>query len=190
MIIKYNGMICFGETDYDGGSNSDEIYLVTTVTTYEAAWLGNGQKKPTVRSALVGVYDDVDAGETYPDSSILYIGNIQDMTFAATCMEQDYGDPNALKTQIQQVAQAAADAGHAAGYDVPSWAPGLVATIGSALLGTGDDPLGTDSKVFTAADLQAMLNQPTQHERGLAYHFFTFHNGEGSTYKFYFELIR
>lgn len=190
MLIKYNGMICFGETDYDGGSDSDEIYGITTITTYEVPWLSStGEKKPNVRTSLLGVYDDVDAGETYRDSKIIYIGDAQDMTFAATCMEQDYGDPDALKSQIQTVAQAAAEAGKAAGYDVPDWAPGLLAGIGSALLGTGDDKLGTDSKVFTTGQLQQMGATRPQVERDIPYHFFTFHNGEGSTYKFYFELV-
>lgn len=183
VIIVNTGMICFGETDYDGGSGSDEIYLITNIFTEEA-----GQSR--VRTQMTGVFDDVDAGGTFPTSRILYWGEVKDMTLTATCMEQDYGDAEALTDKAHQVAEAAAAAARAAGYDVPKWTPGVLAELASALFGTGDDNLGTATEHLPAARLEQMVNAPELVERGIKHKFFTMHTGGGSTYKFYYNVIR
>ncbi|MGX7828197.1 hypothetical protein ACTG9Q_24210 [Actinokineospora sp. 24-640] len=183
VMVVCTGMISFGETDYDGGSGSDEIYLITNIFTKEA-----GQSR--VRTQMIGVFEPVDAGGTFPTTRILYMGEAKDMTLTATCMEQDYGDPDALAAETHQVAEAAAAGAKAAGYDVPDWAPGVLAEIANALFGTGDDNLGTASEYLPAARLEQMVNAPELDERGIKYKFFTMHTGEGSTYKFYFNVIR
>ena len=188
MILRNKGMICFGETDWDHGTASDEIYCISTVTTFEPPYAGQ-PPAPTVRTVHSEVYEDVDAGGSYSSGQILYIGEDRELVLAVTCMEQDQGDADELTAKVKSVAEAAAAAGHAAGYDVPDWAPGVVAEIGTALVGGGDDNLGTDTKVFRAGELTALANGGLKVEQGIQYHFFTFHNGEGSTYKFYFDIV-
>jgi hypothetical protein len=56
VIVHYTGLHCFGETDWDQGSGSDEPYVIVSVTTPTSA--------STTRTR---VYDDVDAGESRPD---------------------------------------------------------------------------------------------------------------------------
>ncbi|MFF0088122.1 hypothetical protein ACFYR1_52345 [Streptomyces canus] len=183
VMVVCTGMICFGETDYDGGSGSDEIYLLTNIFTEEA-----GQSR--VRTQSTGVFEPVDQGGTFPFTRILYMGEAQDMTLAATCMEQDYGDPDALADKAHQVAEASAQAARAAGYKVPDWTPGVLAELANALFGTGDDNLGTVTEYLPIARLEQLANAPELDERGIKHKFFTYHNGEGSTYKFYYNVIR
>lgn len=182
VLVTCTGMICFGETDYDGGSGSDEIYLITNILTEDA-----GQAR--ARTQMIGVFEPVDAGGSFPFTRILFMGEAQDMTLTATCMEQDYGDPDALKEEAHKVAEAAAVAARGAGYEVPDWAPGVLAELANTLFGTGDDNLGTVSEYLPAPRLEQLKNAPVLDERGIKHKFFTYHSGEGSTYKFYYNVI-
>jgi hypothetical protein len=58
VVVHYTGLICFGETDNDQLSNSDEPYVVLGMTSPTGSWAARSQ-----------VYEYVDAGESRPRST-------------------------------------------------------------------------------------------------------------------------
>ena len=188
VTLRYTGMICFGETDHDQSSGSDEIYILTT-----AATIGNGQ--PVVRTERhpvgIGVYENVDKGGSWSGPlAACYHGPARDVSLVVTVMEHDEGDPEAYRGKIEAVVEGAALAAAAAGYPVPEWGRVLVADLVNAALDTGDDSLGSVALSFSTAQLLATADQPPLAERDVKHHWFTMHNGEGSTYKAYFDVVR
>lgn len=188
MILRLKGMNCFGETNWNAGSGSDEIYAVMTLSTYEPPVPGQ-ESQPTTRTSRSDLFEDVDAGGSYPNSKILYIGDLRDMALSVTCMEHDNADPDDITDKARSAAEKAAALADAAGYSVPDWAPGVFAEVFTALIGGGDDNLGQDTETLTVNYLASLIGRPLIQEQDIAYHFYTFHNGDGSTYKFYFDVV-
>jgi hypothetical protein len=81
VVVHYTGLHCFGETDWDQGSDADEPYLILSVATP----LGSA----TTHSP---VYKNVDAGETRTELIEIYRGRPFGMTIGVLLMEQDWGD--------------------------------------------------------------------------------------------------
>jgi hypothetical protein len=61
VVVHYTGLHCFGETDWDQSSNSDEPYVILSISTPERS-----------ATLLSRIYEDVDGGEARLDLIELY----------------------------------------------------------------------------------------------------------------------
>ena len=186
VALRYTGMICFGEVDVEL-DGEDEIYILTTAITSE-----NGN--PVVRTERhpigVGTYEHVNQGGSWDGPvAACYQGPAQDVSIVVTVMEHDEGDPDKYRETVESVARAGSIALLGAGIPVPDWAEKLAVDLVNGLLDLGDDNLGVVSKSFRRSELLAEADKPRLEEQGVKYTWFTMHNGEGSTYKAYFDVV-
>ena len=144
--VRYRGLNCFAESGEI--SSSDEPYVVSTVV---------GPKQDAIVS-VVSPAVSADAGESFPDDRVVYVGPAAGIgALAVTMVEEDEGDPNAFRAQIQAgvrvAANAAAGAIAASGVGLPVSAialfvinagSGPIADAVNSALDTGDDMIGTD----------------------------------------------
>lgn len=179
--IRYKGLICFGETDEWSGS--DEIYIVTSVASADG-------RVVTTRQPNGGMYNNVDKGASFaaPISDI-WAGIAQDLVVTTTVFEHDEGDPDHWTRTIGGAVTAATAALIAAGAAVVSWVPPVAGAIVNALLGAGDDDLGTQVVPLTETQVATHVFLPGADERGIRHDFFNYHSGQGSTYKVYFDVV-
>ncbi|GAA5153877.1 hypothetical protein [Amycolatopsis dongchuanensis] len=187
IMIRYKGLICFGETDEWSGS--DEIYLVTSVAT-----IANGAPVVRTESHPNGApyYDNVNQGASYGGPiAPCWVGKAQDLSFTATLFEHDEGDPNAVRDKVNIAVAGIAGAIIAAAPVTAAfaWAVPLAADLVNELLGTGDDNLGSVALGFTETDVALKVFTPGAEERGIVHDFFTLHQGQTSTYKAYFDVV-
>ena len=194
VVVHYTGLHCFGETDWDQSSDSDEPYAIISVGT--PTWSG------TVRTQ---VYRDVDGGETYPDLVELYRGRPYGINLSAILMENDFGDPDRYRTEIQTVVNAAHAVGTAALGLIPVVGPFVAAVAGPALgalmpkvgkalndlLDTDDDNLGTIEITWSAKQMVLLAAQTGNQEfDGIGYKAESpLISGEGASYKLYFGIV-
>lgn len=82
-------MVCFGETDWDQGSSSDEPYAIFALASPDGTW-----------AARTRVYDDVDGGEARPDLAELYRGKAGGLVIDTRVMEHAEGDPDAYLNEV------------------------------------------------------------------------------------------
>jgi hypothetical protein len=122
VVVHYTGLVCFGETDWDQGSNSDEPYAILSISTPKVA--------DTKRTQ---VYQDVDAGESRPDLLELYRGRPYGINIGSVVMENDFGNPDAYKKQVQDVVMGVHTAGTIALGLIPVVGPVIAAVAGPAL---------------------------------------------------------
>ena len=91
IAVRYTGLMCFGETDSDQFSNSDEPYMIFGVV-------------PTVpglaSSTRTGIYEDVDGGEAFGDLIELYRGLPYGLLLSIVLMEHDFDNPDKYRDQI------------------------------------------------------------------------------------------
>lgn len=156
--LAYMGFYCEVET-YDGVDfeADDEVYAIVATTS------GGG-----VRTFSSRVHDGVDAGETRLEwGAEIYRGPPAGLVVTVALREQDEGDPNVYRKQIEDgLNQVAAGAGVAAGFIpivgfvVAPIVTGVLIEVGKKLspiindwLGTDDDTIGTQQIVLTAKDL-------------------------------------
>jgi hypothetical protein len=122
VVVRYTGLICFGETDWDQGSFEDEPYAVIgTVTPMGTA---------SYRSRI---YEDVDAGEGVSDEMEIYRGQALGLVIATLLMEHDASDPDKYKEAVKIGVDAAAAGATAAVAVIPGVGPILAAGLGPAL---------------------------------------------------------
>lgn len=194
VVVHYTGLHCFGETDWDQGSNADEPYLIISVTTPRTA--------STVRTRI---YDDVDAGEARPDLIELYRGRPYGINISSVLMEYDFGDPDRYKKEVQDVVMGVHTAGTVALGLIPVVGP-VIAAIAGPALGTlmpgiggaisdlfdwGDDRIGGSTTTLSARQM-VLLAARTENstfngigfkaESGLM-------SGHGASYKSYFGVV-
>jgi hypothetical protein len=122
VVVHYTGLHCFGETDWDQGSGSDEPYVIISVSTPHIA-----------DTKMTRVYSDVDAGETRPDLLEVYRGRPYGINIASVVMENDFGDPDKYKKQVQDVVMGVHSAGTLALGLIPVVGPVVAAIAGPAL---------------------------------------------------------
>jgi hypothetical protein len=160
VVVHYTGLMCFGETDIDGGSDADEPFVTVGVVTPS----GGNQ----IQSQI---YLDVDGGESRPDLIELYRGLPQGMTLTVVLADQDHGDPNKYRAVVGQAVDKGMEklvpiianavggvpvVGPVLAFAASNGLPLLVPTISdflNDLLGTGDDFLGTEVMNITAKDM-------------------------------------
>lgn len=194
VVIHYTGLHCFGETDYDQGSNSDEPYVVLSFSSPELTSTLNSR-----------IYEDVDSGETFPDLVEIYRGKPYGINLNAVVMEHDEGDPNIYRDKIRQVFLGAHAAGTVALGLIPVVGPIIAAVAGPSLgalmpdiadkfnelLGLGDDIIGTSTIVLSSKQM-VLLSAKTQDSsfNGIGYKLeSSLISGSGASYKVYFGIV-
>lgn len=193
VVISYKGIHCFGETDNDQLSASDEPYVVLSYSSPERA--------DTIRSK---VYDGVDAGESFTDFTELYRGKPYGIVLNTVVMEHDESNPDAYRDEIKKTVMAVHSAGVIALGLIPLVGPIIASVAGpglGALMPTvadelhkifdfGDDKLGASNITLNARQMVLLAARtPTSKFNDLEYKIETdLVSGEGSSYKAYFDI--
>jgi hypothetical protein len=146
--LTYKGLYCKDETNWDGATNSDEIYLITTVIGVD----DNGQNVVrTERHPLTTTcYSDVDRGESRVGPvAAVWQGKNERISLMVHCFEHDYGDPNKYKAEIELATRAAVTAAAAYGFDPTNKETlDLLERFANWLFDTEDDAIDTTVHVF------------------------------------------
>jgi hypothetical protein len=194
VVVHYTGLHCFGETDWDHGSDADEPYVILSVTTPEMT--------STVRSQI---YEGVDAKETRPDLIEIYRGKPYGVNIGIVVMEYDFGDPDRYKKQVQDVVMGVHTAGTAALGLIPGLGPAIAAIAGPALgelmpsiggaisdlFDWGDDQIGSATITISAKQMVLLAARTNNSEfNGIGYKLETsLVSGLGASYKAYFGIV-
>ena len=181
VVVRYSGLFCWGETDWDQASAADEPYV------YFGVVGPDGVAAPIVQSRIYedGVGEDpgVDQRETVIDSIELYRGRPYGIGVAVTMFEHDFGDPNRFLGTVDGGVKNAARAVSAAVAPIPLIGgaialaiQGLVALFGddlvaaiNDLLGTEDDYLGTVNMHLTAKQMVVGARAPAKRHFGIEF---------------------
>lgn len=194
VVVHYTGIYCFGETDWDQSSSSDEPYVILSVTTPKTA--------STTRSKI---YDDVDGKEARPDLIELYRGKPYGMNLGTVLMENDFGDPNRYKADVEKAVMGVHSVGTAALGLIPIVGPAVAAIAGPALgslmpsiagaindlFDWGDDRIGGTTVTVSARQmvlLAARTNNSTFKNIGFKIETELI-SGSGASYKAYFGIV-
>jgi LGFP repeat len=194
VIVHYTGLHCFGETDWDQSSDSDEPYVILSMSTPERAATLSSQ-----------TYEDVDGGEARPDLIELYRGKPYGINLSAVLMENDFGDPNVYRADVEKVVNGVHAAGTVALGLIPIVGP-IIAAVAGPGLGTlmpaiagavndlfdfGDDRIGGATVTLSAKQmvlLAARTNNSTF--KGIGFKAETpLIAGHGASYKIYFGIV-
>lgn len=192
VTVRYKGLICFGETDWDQGSSSDEPYLIFAVVSQEVLYAPETQ-----------IYTRVDGGDYRSDDIELYRGRPYPFSLTVVLMEHDFGDPEKFRKRVEQGVMTAGHGLAAAAAHIPLVGPFLAAGLEWALaefgdditdavnevLDTDDDHLGSVSMVISAKQMVTMTRATLFQEKGIAHHIGTpIISGEGASYRAYFDV--
>jgi hypothetical protein len=194
VIVHYTGLNCFGETDWDQGSDSDEPYVIVSISTPQIA----DTKRTTI-------YQDVDAGEARPDLLEIYRGRPYGINISSVVMENDFGSPDAYKKEVQDVVMGVHTAGTIALGLIPIVGPAIAAvagpslgtlmpTIGGAvsdLFDWGDDRIGSSTMTLSAKRMVLLAARTNNSNfKGIGYKAESgLIAGSGASYKAYFGII-
>jgi len=188
--LRYMGLSCREETDWDQSSDSDEIYLITSVINVGT---GEHQERNHPYDYRPPYYEDVDSREARPGPIIsCWNGEPTDLVLVATLMEQDFGDPNHFREELHLIVDIALTiAGYAIGGPIIGAISGalgalLVEAI-NGLLDTDDDLISNENYFISSSDLTRLGHSPLMGRR-VQYHFYTQHRGEGANYFAYFSV--
>jgi hypothetical protein len=194
-FLEYAGIHCVKETSWDRGSNSDEIYVVTTVVSIDAmdpnAELEvRGEKHPVSQS----YYSGVDKGESRDGPvAICWKGPASNLSLITTVFEHDDGDPNAHKDTIMFIVTVAAFIVASVFLTAFTFVVGMISpaigwTINKAL-GSADDLISTEYLTVDASQLgEYAATAPLQNSKmqRIRHHFYTTHKGHGAEYRVLF----
>jgi hypothetical protein len=194
VIVHYTGLHCFGETDWDQSSNSDEPYVVIAVSTPLSA--------ATFRSQ---VYDDVDAGETRPDLLEIYRGRPYGINVGTVVMEHDDDDPDRYKGEINDALMAAHALGTRGLGVIPVVGPAIAAIAGpvlakfmpvlgdaiNGLLDLRDDTIGNSTVTLSGRQMVLLAARTANNDfNGIGWKFESgVISGEGASYVAYYGTI-
>ena len=194
VVVHYTGLYCFGETDWDQGSSADEPYVIVSHASPKEAGTVTTQ-----------VYSGVDAGEARPDLLEVYRGRPYGLVLSSVLMEQDFGDPNKYREQVQQVVMGVHTAGTAALGLIPIVGPFVAAVAGPALgslmpsiggaindlFDWGDDRIGSAETVVPAKQLVLLAARGQDSTfNGVGYKLeSSLISGSGASYKVYFGVV-
>jgi LGFP repeat len=198
VVVQYTGLMCFGETDSDGGSDSDEPYVALGVTTASGG--------AEVRSRI---YEDIDGGESQPDLIEIYRGLPQGISITTLLMEHDDGDPDKYRAVIakavdkgmEKLAPKIAEASVgipvfgpviavAVAEGLPLLAP-VISDLLNELLGTDDDTLGNHVLTLSAKQMVVLSARAVAGDvKGVSFKVETpLLAAQGASYKVYFSLV-
>lgn len=200
VVIHYTGLICFGETNWDMGSDADEPYVVLGVLSPS----GNNSEKTQI-------YNDVDGGESRPDLIEIYRGKPYGVTISALLMERDYENPEVYKSTFTKAFNAATEKINdkikdeisnipAGGYesqiakkteDELKTAEAQLANFLYDALDLKDDKLGVFSRFLSAKEMIVMAAKMNNfYEKGVGFKFASdLMSRFGASYKVYFGII-
>jgi hypothetical protein len=194
VVVHYTGIVCFGETDWDQGSDSDEPYVVMGLNSPTEAW--------AIRSQ---VYEDVDSGESRPDLIEIYRGKPNGLAISIILMENDYDDPDKYKAAMQSAVGAAFTGVTALVAIIPVVGAVIASVVGpllsavaptvgaelNRLLDTGDDQIGGTTLAITPKQMIILAAQTgASGEKGVSFKLVTpLLSGEGASYKVYFGIV-
>lgn len=206
VIVHYTGLHCFGETDVDSGSDSDEPYATLGVAV-------PGGQKQIFQTKIYGEEaneDGVDSNEGYFDVIELYRGTPRGLILNSILQEHSGGDTKASREVISEAVEKGGQALAAAATLIPVVGPVLGPAAALALklfnkdildalngflestLGYADRPLGSDVQVFSAKQLIVLATRPEGHAQfgPIPWRFETPPLERfGATYKLYFNVF-
>lgn len=194
VIVHCTGLHCLKEADWDQSSNSDEPYVILSIST--------PKRSATLRSQI---YADVDDGEARPDLIELYRGKPYGINLGVVLMENDFGDPNIYRADIEKVVMSVHAAGTVALGLIPIVGP-IVAYIAGPGLGTlmpklagainnlfnfGDDRIGGATVTLSARKMVLLAARTNNSNfKGIGFKAETpLISGSGARYKVYFGLV-
>lgn len=194
VVVHYTGLVCFSETSWDQGSDSDEPYAVLGVA------FPNGTVVKRSR-----VYDDVDSGESRPDLLEIYRGKPRGLTISTLLMEHDEANPDKYKsamesavalgfkgltTLIEFIPGVGPIISAVADPILAAVAPGVSKELHKAL-NLGDDRIGAVTLALTAKQMIVLAARTTNSvERGVGFKVATpLLSAHGADYKVYFGIV-
>lgn len=194
VVVHYTGLHCFGETDWDQSSNSDEPYVILSISTPERS-----------ATLLSRIYEDVDGGEARLDLIELYRGKPYGINLSVVLMENDFGDPNVYRDDIEKVVNGVHAAGTVALGLIPVVGP-IIAAVAGPGLGTlmpaiagainnlfdfGDDRIGGATVTLSAKQMVLLAARTANSTfKGIGFKAETpLITGYGASYKVYFGLV-
>lgn len=192
VILHYTGLVCLRETGEVSGA--DEPYVLFGVV---SPFSGAGFRSQT--------YSSVDSDTSRPDLMELYRGKPNGLIIEVTLMENDHGDPEKFRKEIQTAMTAAHSVGTAALGLIPVVGGAIAAVVGpliqkfipdvakalNSFLGLGDDKIGSERIVLTGKDLILLARRTNNSNyKNVGYKFSTNNlRGHNANYKIYFGLV-
>lgn len=193
VAVNYTGLACFGETDNDQTSASDEPYVIVSGA--------NSERSATIRSPI---YEEVDDGDGRADLIELYRGKPYGLAISCVLMEHDFGDPDRYKEEVTKVVEQVAKGVTAGIAAIPVVGPPIAVVAGpvlqlfvpalggalSDLFDWGDDRVGSQEFTISAKQMVVLAarTQPSAF-RGVLYKVESpLVSGFGATYKIHFTV--
>jgi len=184
--IDFAGIYCIKETSWDQSSDSDEPYVLFTMT--------DGFNEPWSQSSMV--YDDMDSDDDWgPLPALLSLygqdgpAQPKEISITAVVMEHDFGDPDALKEKVRLGVKAAQSLAQIYGIPVPDAVVNFATEIINDLLGTGDDFLGISSFVVEPGGFVYYAQQPLAHFKvQIDYHLVSYHTDGDAEYQVFYRV--
>jgi hypothetical protein len=171
VAVHYTGVHCFGETDVDQGSDSDEPYATIGVA-------GPDGTKATFRSQI---YEDVDGGEGRFEVIEIYRGKPRGLVINTILQEHSGGDTEVSRAVMREAVDKGGAALAATAVFIPVVGPVLGSLASAAhqhfkkditdvmnsfienTLGFADRPLGADVKDLTPKEMIVLATRPEGH---------------------------
>jgi hypothetical protein len=190
--IKYQGLYCKDRTGDRGWFGpSDEPYVITSTV-----HVNNGDNVVRTERHPVGYpdkrYGDVDSGE-YRNGpvSACWFGKENEVSLISTVMENDEGDPDAYKEQINALVEIGALVAKSYGVNVPDYIKGLVVDAINWVIDSDDDVIGVESITLSPYFLKiyASQNDRNFHNNGrtvpITHDHSMYHDEDGKYYSFF-----
>jgi len=192
--VRYAGMYCFSEMDWDQSSDSDEPYAILGIV---------GANRQDAVSIRTPIYDDVDSGDSRPDNIELYRGLPEGLSIKVLLMEHDDDNPDKYKEVVRSAVELASKGVVYGIQNIPdvgvylapvaeaflkAAAPDITDALNSGL-DLQDDIIDSRTFFFSAKDMIRMTRVPTADQYGIFWHFDSpLLRGGGSEYKVYFNI--
>ena len=178
-----------GKKLWDRFSNSDEIYVITSVISIDPFDTKGETKVRTEKHPLTkSYYSDVDTGEKRNGPiATIFNGPASNISLVASVVEQDDGSPDAYKDEVDVIVKAAVAVAVSLGVDptLASELSPLISWAVNSLLGSDDDLISDEYTTLSWSELIAHVNHtPKTSESlgGIPYHFYSEHEGDGASY--------
>ena len=192
VVLHYTGLVCLRETGETSGA--DEPYVLMGVV---SPFSGAAFRSQT--------YSSVDSDTSRPDLIEIYRGKPNGLILEITLMENDHGDPEKFRKEIQTAMTAAHGLGTAALGLIPVVGGAIAAVVGpliqkfipevakavNNLFGFGDDKIGSARIVLTGKDLILLARRTNNSNyKNVGYKFSTNNlRGHNANYKVYFDIV-
>ncbi len=193
--VRYRGIYCFSESDWDQGSPDDEQQVI----------LGMVPAVPGLESTFKSqVYTNVDSGDSRPDNVEIYRGLPYGLAISTTLLEIDFGGSDVYLDKVKDGVQAAGHTGAGIAAAFPPGGPVVaivleallkafgndLATAINQLLGFGDDVIGTQGLFLSGKDMVTLCRAPRANFWGIEWQRDTpLIVGQGVNTKAYFDVI-